>query len=233
MGEVRIPSYRELFVGEDRRIAASWARFLHDMWQRTGGEGDVTLQAAGDDLTAIEALSGFGFPVRTATNTWTQRDIDAGNGITVADGDGISGNPTVASHIGVAAVQIFQVTVAFGDLGSGAEKTLLSSATGETWKVLDIWYDGTGTNFSGGGGDRLLDITDSTSTWTSISAAILAGISTNPARWGDSDLPNPGTDSHMFAASSASTNIVAKYSGGTADYTAGSIVFRLTAYRTA
>ncbi len=100
MGEVRIPSPKEPVVGEDRQISRGWWRFLHDMWQRTGGEGDVTLQAAGDDLTAIEALSGFGFAVRTATNTWTQRDIDAGgsgfSAISVSDGDGVSGNPTLS-----------------------------------------------------------------------------------------------------------------------------------------
>ncbi len=210
------------------RPTVAFQRYLHDVLQRIGGTGDVTLQAAGDDLTAIEALTGTGPAVRVATNTWTQRDLAVAGGLFIADSDWISGDPTFD-----AALQVFEVTVGQADVASAASKILLTSATGETWKVLDIWYDGTGTDWSGGGGDRLLDVTDGTSVWTAIPAATLAGVNNNPARWGDADLPNPGTHAHLFAASASGTNIVAKYSGGATDYTAGSLVIRLTAYRTA
>lgn len=48
------------------------------------------------DLTAIAALSGTGFAVRTATDTWTTRTISGTSGnITVADGDGVAGGPVI------------------------------------------------------------------------------------------------------------------------------------------
>jgi hypothetical protein len=48
------------------------------------------------DLTAIAALAGIGIAVRTGSGTWAQRTITgtAGN-ITVTDGNGVAGNPTL------------------------------------------------------------------------------------------------------------------------------------------
>jgi hypothetical protein len=56
-------------------------------------ESDVTL---GLDLTAIEALGSTGLAARTAANTWAQRSVAQSTGITVTNGDGVSGNPTIA-----------------------------------------------------------------------------------------------------------------------------------------
>ena len=50
-----------------------------------------------DDLSAVEGLSGIGIAVRTASNTWTNRSITAGTGISVTNGDGVSGNPTITN----------------------------------------------------------------------------------------------------------------------------------------
>lgn len=61
----------------------------------TGADG-VTDIRPDDDLEAVEGLSGTGLAARTAANTWTTRTITAGAGISVADGDGVAGNPTVA-----------------------------------------------------------------------------------------------------------------------------------------
>lgn len=54
------------------------------------------LQPLDSDLTAIAALSTTGILARVTTNTWTLRTLTAGTGITVTNGDGVSGNPTVA-----------------------------------------------------------------------------------------------------------------------------------------
>lgn len=49
------------------------------------------------DLDAIAALVGVGFAARTTSNTWAQRSIAAGQGIVVADGDGVGGDPTISA----------------------------------------------------------------------------------------------------------------------------------------
>ena len=60
----------------------------------------------GDDLVAIEALASTGFAVRTASNTWAQRSIAAsGAGLSVANGSGVSGNPTISLADDVAAIE--------------------------------------------------------------------------------------------------------------------------------
>ena len=56
----------------------------------------TTYQPLDSDLTAVAGLAGTGVIVRTGTGTATTRTITAGAGITVSNGDGISGNPTVA-----------------------------------------------------------------------------------------------------------------------------------------
>lgn len=60
----------------------------------TSGTITLTLDA---DLQAISALSSTGIAVRTAADTWAQRSIVTANSarVTVADGDGVSGNPTI------------------------------------------------------------------------------------------------------------------------------------------
>ena len=190
-----------------------------------GVAGNPTLALA-NDLAALEALGSTGISVRSASDTWVQRTITAAGGVFLADGDGVSGNPTID-----VALQVFETTVGQAALSTGGEVILLDTLTGETWKVLDIVLSADGTNFSGGGGDRLLDITDGTSIWSVIPAATLQSLAV--ARWGDAGMPNPATASHLFAASASGTDIVAKYSGGATDYTAGSLTIRLTAYRTA
>jgi len=50
-----------------------------------------------NDLSAVEGLAGTGLTVRTATDTWTVRALtQPAAGITVSNGDGVSGNPTLA-----------------------------------------------------------------------------------------------------------------------------------------
>lgn len=52
--------------------------------------------ALDDDLAALEGLAGTGIAVRTASNTWTTRTLTEGTGIDITNGDGVSGNPTIA-----------------------------------------------------------------------------------------------------------------------------------------
>lgn len=62
--------------------------------QTTTGSFTFTLA---NDLAAIEGLSANGIAVRTATDTWAVRTLmGTTNQVTVTNGDGVSGNPTIS-----------------------------------------------------------------------------------------------------------------------------------------
>ena len=59
-------------------------------------------QPADSDLTAIAGLSATGLITRTGSGAAVTRTLTAGTGITVSNGNGVSGNPTVAVDATVA-----------------------------------------------------------------------------------------------------------------------------------
>jgi hypothetical protein len=61
-----------------------------------GGIAGSPTFALANDLAAVEGLAGTGLAVRIATDTWANRTLTAGAGITVTNGDGVAGNPTAA-----------------------------------------------------------------------------------------------------------------------------------------
>ena len=61
--------------------------------------GTIALALA-NDLAAVEGISTTGIAVRTAADTWATRSIVAGTGISVTNGDGVSGNITISSTSG-------------------------------------------------------------------------------------------------------------------------------------
>lgn len=94
----------------------------------------ATYQILDGDLTALAGLSSTGLAARTAANTWAQRTITgASNRISVSNGNGVSGNPTL------------DIDVAY--VGQSSITTLGTIATG-TWHgtVIDPTYGGTGVN---------------------------------------------------------------------------------------
>lgn len=86
-----------------------------------------------NDLAAVEGLSGTGIAVRTATDTWTARTVTAGTGITVTNGDGVSGQPTVAisaSYVGQSSITTLG-TVTTG-VWNGTTIAVANGGTGAT-----------------------------------------------------------------------------------------------------
>jgi hypothetical protein len=61
----------------------------------TSAEGNAVYQPLDGDLTAVAALTGAGFAVRTTTNTWATRSLTTpvGSGLSITNQDGVFGSP--------------------------------------------------------------------------------------------------------------------------------------------
>jgi len=94
------------------------------------------VQAYDGDLSAIGGLTGTsGVYVKTAANTAALRTITAGSGISVTNGDGAAGNPTIAAN----------VTSVQGNTGAVIVSVPVTSVQGNTGAVIV-------TNISGNAG---------------------------------------------------------------------------------
>jgi len=96
----------------------------------TGGTitstGTLTFALA-NDLAAVEGLATNGIAVRTAADTWATRAITAGTGITITNGDGIAGNPTISlPSVGTAGTFRSVTTDAQGRVTAGTNPTTLA-----------------------------------------------------------------------------------------------------------
>jgi hypothetical protein len=101
-----------------------------------GAAGNPTLALA-NDLAALEGLSSNGLIARTATDTATTRTITGpAAGISVTNGNGVSGNPTLALANDLAALEALSGT-----------NTIYYRSAADTWTAVAI---GTNLTFSGG-----------------------------------------------------------------------------------
>lgn len=77
---------------------------------QAGIAGDITIALA-NDLAALEALASTGFAVRTAADTWAQRQLVApAAGFTITNPAGIAGNPTFVLSDDLQALENLAVT---------------------------------------------------------------------------------------------------------------------------
>jgi hypothetical protein len=152
---------------------------------------------------------------------WLAADTDA-------EKAGVLDGASVARDAQIAAInaraQLFWVDVAATAalLDSAGSVTVKAGEAGYRFKVRDIKLIGGGTNF-GGAGNRLLDLTDGTTVWTTIANADLESAPATTLPWGNAKVPFlTGT---CNTPSVAEADIVLKYSGGTTDHSTGAITF--------
>jgi hypothetical protein len=114
----------------------------------------VDVQAWDADLDAVAGLASNGLIARTGAGTAAARTITAGAGIAIANGDGVSGNPTIAATSileNVAATDLADIANAINTTGKAAGRmiwdttnTKIKVATGSA--AADTWVDADGTN---------------------------------------------------------------------------------------
>lgn len=109
--------------------------------------GTLTFALA-NDLAAVEGLSANGMAARTATDTWAVRTITGTtNRITLTNGDGVSGNPTIdisASYVGQATITTLG-TISTG-IWNGTAVGSIYGGTGQTTVAVGDILIGTGSN---------------------------------------------------------------------------------------
>jgi hypothetical protein len=116
----------------------------------------------------------------------------------------------------------FDVTATAAQLAGGNSVQLINAST-ETaqYRIRALQINSGGTNFSGGGGNRLGQVTDTTTVYSVIPAASLQTLAN--ATWGATALPFPASAA-INTLTTAGADLLFQYSGGTTDYSAGSIV---------
>lgn len=86
---------------KDGRPTPEFKRWFDDLFGNTVSVADDVegKQDADADLTALSALSGTGIVVRSGDATYVLRSVTNGAGISITNGNGVSGNIIVASTI--------------------------------------------------------------------------------------------------------------------------------------
>ncbi len=190
----------------------------------TATSGFIALQAA------VNATGNFGL---TISNSLAQAQATVLTIPDVGAATGFLNAQTVTAASTPASVIITKdITLGFAALAAAGTVVVQAALATAQFKVRNIFVNYGAAGLSGGGGDRLVTLTDGTTVYNNagITAALL-GTPVNTV-WG-------GTGNPLAATVDQSTATVAGqalrfvYSGGTTDYTAGSVVITVTYERVA
>jgi hypothetical protein len=129
----------------------------------------------------------------------------------------------------ISAVKWIDVTCSATLLDGALSVVVIAGSALAQYKVRDVILVGGGTSF-GAAGNRLLDLTDGTTVYTTIANADLESAPAASLRLGDAKVPFLTGKSNVKTVAGAS--LVMKYSGGTTDHTTGSIVFSVCVEKT-
>ena len=126
-------------------------------------------QPLDSDLTAVAALAANGLIARTGTGTMAVRTISAPvAGLTITNGDGVAGNPTLALADDLAALENLATTGFVRRTGTSTwsasaivDGDLPSALTGKTYNALTLTANATGFSVAGGTTSKTLTINNS------------------------------------------------------------------------
>jgi hypothetical protein len=122
------------------------------------------------------------------------------------------------------------VTVTAALLDAAGNVPVIAGVAGDQYKIRNIILVGGGTNF-GAGGNRLIDLTDGTTVWTTIANADIESAPAASLAWGNAKVPFLTGTSDTKSTSGAAIRF--QYSGGTTDHSAtGSIKFAVLLEKT-
>jgi hypothetical protein len=115
-------------VDDEGRPTPEFTRYFQQLFGNTtaldGGKQDSSAI-----LTALAALVGTGFITQTGANTFAERTLTAGTGISISNGNGVSGNPVISTSVGgIASVPIVAAAMT-PNTTNGAVATLLETTT--------------------------------------------------------------------------------------------------------
>lgn len=126
------------------------------------------------DLTAIAGLASTGLIARTATDAAATRTLTAGAGVTVTNGDGVAGNPSIAIGQAVGTADSPTFTNLSLSSASNPQLTLVSGAN--TWLLFHRSSSSNQLQFTYNGITRFdLDVSGNLSGLASLTATNLVG----------------------------------------------------------
>lgn len=205
-----------------------------EVWPSTTARGkavwDVTNQTGNTTVTYRTAAMGQATVVTTPDPGAAAASVVLTEGAQTINGAKTFGSsPDVpqtgykVDAVAMSSMKWVDVTVTAALLDSAGSVNVIAGVAGDQYKIRNVRLVGGGTNF-GAGGDRLIDLTDGTTVWTTIANADIESAPSATLDWGNAKVPYLTGTSDTASASAAAIRF--QYSGGTTDHGGtGSIKF--------